>query len=267
MTDQPNMPTNDGPNTDKPLTGQTALVTGAALRTGRCIALSLAQSGADLVIHYNQNEAAAQELATEIKSLGVQATCMSADFSDPGAAQALGERVIEQIGKLDIIVNNVGVYPVSGTLELSLEQFQHTLCANLTSPYALIRSCLPLLLKSQNANIINIGYAGTELLAANSYASTYQITKTALLLLTKNLAQEFGKSGIRANMVSPGQLDNSVDLPDNIEQIIPLERPGMPQEIADTILFLLTKGTYISGINIDVAGGYKLGLARKYQDQ
>ncbi|MDF1644665.1 MAG: SDR family oxidoreductase [Pseudomonadales bacterium] len=251
----------------KPLTGQTALVTGAALRTGRCIALALAAAGADLIIHYNHNQHAAAELASEIKTLGVKSWQMSADFSDPDAAQHLGEQVTEQVGKLDIIINNVGVYPVSGTLDLSVEQFQHTLACNLTSPYALIRSCLPLLQQSGHANIINIGYAGTELLAANSYASTYQISKTALLLLTKNLAQEFGASGIRANMVSPGQLDNSVDLPDDIEQVVPLGRAGKPQEIADMILFLLTKGLYISGINIDVAGGYKLGLAKNYQDQ
>lgn len=252
---------------EKPLKGQTALVTGAALRTGRCIALTLAEAGADVIVHYNQNQHAATELGCELEDLGVRSWQMSADFGDPEAAQALGQQVIEQVGKLDIMINNVGVYPVSGTLDLTLDQFQHTLACNLTSPYALIRSCLPLLQSSEHANIINIGYAGTELLTANSYASTYQISKTALLLLTKNLAQEFGASGIRANMVSPGQLDNSVDLPDDIEQVIPLKRAGTPQDIADTILFLLTKGLYISGVNIDVAGGYKLGLARKYQDQ
>ena len=252
---------------ENPLLGSTALVTGAALRTGHCIATALAQAGANLIIHYNQNQQAANDLADELKQFGVQTWTMAADFSDPIAAQALGNRIIDEIKTLDIIVNNVGVYPVSGTLDLSIEQFQHTLSCNLTSPYALIRTCLPLLKKSDNANIINIGYAGTETLAANSYASTYQISKTALLLLTKNLAQEFGSSGIRANMVSPGQLDNSVDLPEDIERVIPLERAGQPQEIADTILFLITKGKYISGVNIDVAGGYKLGLARKYQDQ
>ena len=257
----------DAASQEKPLAGQTALVTGAALRTGRCIALALAKEGADLIIHYNQNEKAAAELALEIEQLGVKTWTMSADFSDPIAAQQLGERVINEVGTLDIIVNNAGVYPVSGTLDLGIDEFQHTLACNLTSPYALIRSCLPLLKQSARGNIINIGYAGTELLSANSYASTYQISKTALLVLTKNLAQEFGQMGIRANMISPGQLDNSVDLPEQIEQVIPLERAGTPQEIADMILFILTKGLYISGVNIDVAGGYKLGLARKYQDQ
>ena len=252
---------------EQPLKGQTALVTGAALRTGRCIAHTLAKAGADLIIHFNKNQQAATELAQELEGLGVKTWQMGADFSDPKAAEALGERVISEAGKLDIIINNVGVYPVSGTLDLSIEEFQHTLSCNLTSPYALIRSCLPLLKKSSNANIINIGYAGTDTLSANSYASTYQITKTALLMLTKNLAQEFGVSGIRANMISPGQLDNSVDLPDQIEQVIPLQRAGKPQEIADTILFLLDKGQYISGINIDVAGGYKLGLARNFQNK
>ncbi|MDY6830132.1 MAG: SDR family oxidoreductase [Pseudomonadota bacterium] len=246
----------------EPLQGRVALVTGGAQRTGRDIALALAEAGADLVVHYRQSAAAADSLRRAVRDLGRRCWCFAADFSDPAAVTALAARVTEEVGVLDVLVNNVGVYPVARTLAQTPEDFAATFQTNLFAPYALIRGCMPLLINSEAGQVINIGYAGTELLTANTHAATYQLTKTALLLLTKNIALEYGPAGVRANMLSPGQLDNSVDLPDRAEQAIPLGRPGTPADIAAAILFLLTTGSYITGVNLDVAGGYKLALAR-----
>ena len=81
---------------------------------------------------------------------------------------------------------------------------------------------------------------------------------TGLLILTKSLARALGPQNVRVNMVSPGQLENSVDLPENVREVVPLGRAGTLEDVASTVLFLLQPDSYINGVNIDVAGGYRL---------
>lgn len=248
------------------LTGRTALITGAAKRTGRTIALQLAKAGADLLLHYHQSEEDARQTAAECAAFGVKAETVSADLNQPQQAAETIRQQAQQSGlAIDILINNVGNYPVGGPLELDVDQFTANLNCNLLAPYALIRELLPLLANSTTADIINLGYSGAEHVVANRHAMSYQISKTGLLIMTRTLAQELGPQGIRVNMVSPGQLDNSVDLPTELTDHIPLGHAGSEQDIADTILFLLTSGRYVSGANIDVGGGYRMGLARRLE--
>ena len=120
----------------------------------------------------------------------------------------------------------------------------------------------PALAASGIGHVINLGYAGVEHLVANTRAMAYQISKAGLLVLTRSLAQALGPDGIRVNMVSPGHIDNSVDLPADIHSHVPLGRPARIDDIAGALLFLLSPaGGYITGANIEVAGGYRLSLA------
>ncbi len=254
-------------NEARPLAGRRALITGAARRTGACIAIELAGAGADVVIHYQHSQQQAEQTAVSCRELGVDAVTVSADLSQP---QAAAEQIDEQIGRtglpVNILVNNVGNYPVGGPLQLPTAEFADLLGTNLLAPYALIRQLAPMLGGGAEADIINIGYSGVEHTVANRHAMAYQISKAGLLIMTRTLAQELGPQGVRVNMVSPGQLENSVDLPTDINQQIPLGYAGAEEEIASAIIYLLGEGRYISGANIDVGGGYRLGLARRLED-
>ncbi len=243
------------------LSGQVALVTGAAVRTGRAIALGLAGEGANIFIHYNRNHQQALQLADEIRAMGCQAWVGSADFCDAAAVNALADQLINEVGRLDLLVNNVGNYPVKSPLECSPDEMREVFEANLIAPFALIQQLMPLLQQSASAQVVNLGYAGVELITANTKVMAYQMSKTALLVMTKTLAKELGPLGVRVNMVSPGQLENSVDLPPNIADRVPLQRAGRTQDIVDAIVYLSKKESYITGINLEVAGGYRLALA------
>ncbi|MEA3219042.1 SDR family oxidoreductase [Immundisolibacter sp.] len=244
------------------LSGRVALVTGAARRTGRGLALALARAGADVVVHYGRSRQDAESAVAEIAALGRRGFAISADLAVPGQAEALIEAALTQAGRLDVLVNNVGNYPLGDPLGLAPEQFRATLETNLIAPYALIRAALPALVASGAGQVINLGYAGVEHMIANTRAMAYQISKAGLLVLTRSLAQALGPQGVRVNMVSPGHIDNSVDLPADIEKHVPLGRPAQVDDIAGAVLFLLSPaGGYITGANIEVAGGYRLSLA------
>ncbi len=251
----------------RPLAGRTALVTGAAIRTGRTIALELAEAGANLLLHYHKSHDKAVQTAQTCTEMGVRVEIVSADLCQP---QAAAEAIVQQAQRanmtIDILINNVGNYPVTEPLELEVNEFNNTLSSNLLAPYALIRELLPMLTAPASADIINLGYSGADYVLANRHAMAYQISKTGLLILTRTLAQELGPRGIRVNMVSPGQLENSIDLPGRISDHIPLGHAGTEDDIAATILFMLTSGRYINGANIDVGGGYRIALSRRLDD-
>lgn len=244
------------------LAGRVALVTGAARRTGRGLALALARAGADVVVHYGRSRDDAESAVAEIAALGRRGFAIPADLGRPGDAERLIQTALEHAGRLDVLVNNVGNYPLGEPLGLSADDFRDTLETNLTAPYALIRAAQPALVASGIGHVVNLGYAGVEHLVANSRAMAYQISKAGLLVLTRSLAQALGPQGVRVNMISPGHIDNSVDLPVDIQSHVPLGRPARIDDIAGALLFLLSPaGGYITGANIEVAGGYRLALA------
>lgn len=249
------------------LSGQVTLVTGAAVRTGKAIAMGLAQAGADVIVHCHRNEQAAQATAGEIRSMGRNAWVFSANFEAPDGASELAQRVTDDVGQLDILINNVGNYPVKPPLQHSTEEFRSTMETNLVAPFTLIRELEPLLNQSNSASVINLGYAGAEQVVANAKSMVYQMSKTALLVMTKTLAQELGPRGIRVNMISPGHLDNSVDLPTDLASDVPLQRAGTTDDIVDALLYLLRRNSYVTGVNLEVAGGYRLALDGSYRDR
>jgi 3-oxoacyl-[acyl-carrier protein] reductase len=244
------------------LGGRVALVTGAAKRTGRGLALALARAGADVVVHYGRSQPEAESVVAEIASLGQRGWAIPANLAAPGEAERLIDATLRAAGRLDLLVNNVGNYPRGEPLDQTPDEFRTTLETNLTAPYALIRAALAALTASGAGQVINLGYAGVEHLVANRRAMAYQISKAGLLVLTRSLAQALGPQGIRVNMVSPGHIDNSVDLPEAIESHVPLGRSAQVDDIAGALLYLLSPvGAYITGANIEVAGGYRLSLA------
>jgi NAD(P)-dependent dehydrogenase (short-subunit alcohol dehydrogenase family) len=159
-----------------------------------------------------------------------------------------------------VLVNNVGIYRTGDLLDYPVEDFESTLQANLTGPFHLIQLLLPLFPK-EGGSIVNIGYSGIENLTASAHNTAYLVSKSGLYVLTKSLAQALGPRGIRVNMVSPGILDNSVELPRRPRDQVPLGRLGKVEDVCDAVEFLVGKQAgYVTGVNLDVAGGYMLCL-------
>jgi NAD(P)-dependent dehydrogenase (short-subunit alcohol dehydrogenase family) len=176
--------------------------------------------------------------------------------SEPQVADVFGE-IGRDEGRVDLLVNNVGNYNPQHVTALTPAVWDATLSANLSGAYYCCFHALRLM--RPGGHIINIGMAGLEGIRANVRGADYYVSKTGLLVLTRALAAGYAERHIRVNMVSPGQIDNSVDLPppDEIGDSVPLGRAGTVEDMAQAVEYLLD-ATYVTGINIDVAGGYRL---------
>lgn len=242
-----------------------ALVTGSAKRLGREIALRLAAEGYFTWVHYLSSRAEAGDTLAAIKDAGGDGALCRGDVASRKDVAALAARIGKESRRLDLLVNNVGIYRTGDLADYAVEDFAATLQTNLIGTFDLIRSVQDLF-PAEGGGIVNIGYSGVGSLAGSTHNTAYLISKTGLLVLTKSLAQALGPRGIRVNMVSPGILDNSVELPKRPRDYVPLGRLGRCADVADAVAFLASeKASYVTGVNLDVAGGYMLGL-RELED-
>lgn len=233
------------------------LVTGGAKRLGAEISLSLAKAGYDVVIHYHRSQAEAQALRLECQQLGVKCEIIQGDFSSVESTLDFTRRYIKQFPDTQHLINNVGNYLIKSALNTTVDEWTALFQTNLTTPFILIRQFVPSLIRLQGA-IINIGTSGIIFPRANTDSTAYSLTKGALWTLTRSLAKELALHQVRVNMVSPGYLDIAVDLPENPESL-PMKRPATCAEVGRVITFLLDRdSSYITGQNIEVAGGVGL---------
>jgi NAD(P)-dependent dehydrogenase (short-subunit alcohol dehydrogenase family) len=235
-----------------------ALVTGSCVRTGRAIALRLARDGWHVCIHGKPGSAqAAEDTARTCRDAGGTASVHLADISDLAGCQKLSDSI--DLPSLELLVHNVGIYATGPLLETDPSTWDRILSTNLTAPFHLTRMLAPLM--RPGSSIVTLGYVGISKLPGTTRTGAYSISKTALLSLTKCLALELGPRGIRANMVSPGQLENSVDLPADIDTRVPLGRAGRVDEIADIVAWLASdQASYVTGQDLEVAGGLMMAL-------
>lgn len=234
-----------------------AVVTGGARRLGRHLSLSLAARGYDIVVLYLSSGDDARSLEAEVAAAGGRARSLRVDVAVKDEVARAFDDIGHVEGGVDLLVNNVGNYNPQDVTRLDPDVWDATIAANLSGAYY----CCYQALKRMPAggSIINIGMAGLEGIRANRRGADYYVSKTGLLVLTRALAAAYAAQQIRVNMVSPGQLENSVDLPpaDEISQTVPLGRWGTLEDVADAVTYLLDAG-YVTGVNIDVAGGYRL---------
>ena len=231
------------------------LVTGGARGLGREISRTLAVKRKNLVIHYNHSESQAQALQQELRDLGAKIEILQGDFSSVASTQRFIDNYLRQFAQTDMLINNVGNYVTGPATSILPEELNHLFHLNITASLMLIQSLLPSLEQS-HGHIVNIGMVGSHAVLANTHATAYNMTKLALAMLTKSLAKELAPSRVSINMVSPGYLENSTDLPSD-PALMPMGRPGHLKEVADTVLFLLEQ-SYITGQNLEVAGGTRM---------
>lgn len=243
------------------MTGQTALVTGAARRIGAQIARTLHAEGANVAIHCHRSLDAARQLADELNQCrGGSAEVLSADLCDTPALQRLVDQTCERFGGLNLLVNNASSFYPTPIGQVSWSQWQDLIGTNLQAPLFLSQAAAPAL-KALGGAIINIvDIHGLRPLGAHT---VYSVAKAGLIMLTRALARELAPQ-VRVNAVAPGAVmwpETGIDAErkQRILEQTPLHRPGSPTDIARTVLFLAADAPFVTGQIIAVDGGRSIG--------
>jgi 3-oxoacyl-[acyl-carrier protein] reductase/pteridine reductase len=239
----------------KPLEGQVALVTGAAKRIGRSIALRLAADGADVVVNFESSRADAEELVREIQAGGRRAIAVAGDVSQRGDVQKLMAATETEFGRLDILVNNAGMFFEAKFEELTEEQWDRIMNTNLKSQFLCAQAAAPLLRRRGRGRIINLTSLG-GILPWPAYTH-YCVSKAGAIMLTRCLARALGPE-ILVNGIAPGTIQFPGEAPDeDYIRRVPLHRAGTGDDIAGAAAYLAT-ADFVTGQIIVVDGGRSL---------
>jgi NAD(P)-dependent dehydrogenase (short-subunit alcohol dehydrogenase family) len=236
----------------KSLGGQVALVTGGAKRIGRGIALRLAAEGAEIVVNYATSKAEAEALVREIGAGGSRAMAIQADVSKRADVERMFGAAEKEFGRLDILVNNAGMFFAAKFEDLTDEQWDRIMDANLKSQFLCAQAAAPIMKRQGRGRIINISSLG-GLLAWPSYTH-YCVSKAGSIMLTRCLARALAPE-ILVNSVAPGTIQFPGEPPDE-EYIrrVPLHRTGTGDDIAGAVIYLVT-ADFVTGQVIAVDGG------------
>jgi NAD(P)-dependent dehydrogenase (short-subunit alcohol dehydrogenase family) len=237
--------------------GRVALVTGAAKRIGRSVALRLASEGADVVVNYRGSKGEADEVVAQIAAMGRRAVAVQADVAKRADVIALFAAVEKEFGRLDILVNNAGMFFPAKFEELTEEQWDRILDTNLKSQFLCSQAAAPILRRSGHGRIINFASLG-GLLAWPAYTH-YCVSKAGVIMLTRCLARALAPE-ITVNAIAPGTISFPGDAPELAEDFIrraPLHRTGTAEDIDDAVVFL-AQSAFVTGQVIVVDGGRAL---------
>jgi pteridine reductase len=238
------------------LQDKVALVTGSAKRVGRAIAEALAAAGADVAIHFGRSADAAGETAEHIRqTTGRRAEVFQADLTQPDEIKRLFRQVGEAFGRLDVLVNNAGVYHRTPLRELTAEQWDAEMAVNARAQALCIRCALPLM--ADGGAIVNIADIAAEK-GWGGYPA-YCASKAAVIALTKSAAKALAGRGIRVNSVSPGVVMWADEQHDEDHDVVlaqvPLGRAGSAADVAAAVMFLIGND-YVTAQNLRVDGGW-----------
>lgn len=239
------------------LTGEVAVVTGAAQGIGAAIARKFAGHGAKVALADKQLDKA-QAVAAEISAAGGVAQAFAVDISQPTSLLNLREQVHAVFGPVSLLVNNAAVIPFQDFLQISWTDWEHTIGTNLNGTFYCSRVFLDDMLTLKRGNIIIL--SSVNGLRGQVGLSAYNVTKAGLIMLAQTMALELAPHNIRVNAIAPGDIATSVieNVADQTEALknIPLRRWGRPEEVAETALFLASaRSAYTTGSIISCDGG------------
>lgn len=245
------------------LKGKVALITGASMGIGEAIAKGLAQQGAVVVVS-SRSQAHVDAVAQAFEADGLQARAIACHVGDATQRQQLVEKVLRDLGGMDILVNNAATNPVYGPIEeTDAALFDKIMEINVKAPWHLANLCLPVMRKRGGGSIINI--SSVEGLHPGLGLGLYSTSKAALIMLTKNQAKEWGKYGIRSNAMCPGliktkfsaSLWNNEKLVSHLEKSLPSGRIGLPEDMVGLAVLLASEAAaYLTGGVYVADGGY-----------
>jgi NAD(P)-dependent dehydrogenase (short-subunit alcohol dehydrogenase family) len=238
------------PNAD--LDGRTALITGSAKRVGRELLLALAACGADVAVHYNESEAEAAATAEEARERGADATTVQADITDPASVDAAFDAVEDELGTVDVLVNNVGDFDPRHWADIEWESWRNVVETTFYGTVLCSRRALKRMREAGWGRIVNIGFADSDLMHAHPENFPYFVAKTGVIMFTRMLASDTQDDGITVNAVSPFAVENTVSDVNSL----PRGRAASFEDVAAPLLFFCSDAAgYISGENVAVDGG------------
>ena len=239
--------------TEHNLEGQRALVTGATSGIGRAVAVKLAEDGADVLVH-GRDAARGAQTVEEITTAGGKASFVAADLRDPADVQ----RLADDVGDVDILINNAGMARWARTSEFDLAAFDKMFASNVRAPFFLVAALAPGMAARGHGSIVSVSsIAGSVGLVGGA---AYGATKAALEAMTRAWAAEYSASGVRVNAIAPGPVYTPTPSGPKfiraLGETTPMHRASQPEEIAEVIAFLVSsRASYITGTTVAADGG------------
>lgn len=240
---------------------QTALVTGSSRGIGKAIALRLAQSGFQIILHGSNKSEALESTQKELQRLGAITTTTHFDISNKAAVESACASILVKVGTVDVLVNNAGIVRDRTFLKMSEQELDDVLKTNLYGAFYVTQQLLPKMKERGFGRVINI--SSIVALKGNFGQTNYAAAKAGLIGMTKSLAREVAKYNITVNAVCPGliQTEMTAKIPDeHLKQLlsnVALGRVGSPEEVAHLVAFLASnESSYITGAAIDINGGW-----------
>ncbi|HAI08394.1 MAG TPA: hypothetical protein DCM17_03640, partial [Dehalococcoidia bacterium] len=243
------------------LDGKVALVTGSGRNIGRATILKMAAEGANVVVNARSNQAEADAVAEEARAMGVKAMAILADVSNKEQVDSMVSMAMAEFGKIDILVNNAAIRPHKPFLEVTLEDWEYVRGVVLDGAFYTTSAIMPSMVKNEYGRIIF--FTGDGAFQGPPERAHVSAAKMGLVGMCRSLASEFAPKNIRVNVVSPGSIDTSREHPEWYPDArppdashIPMQRQGKVDEIASTVMFLISdEGGFITGQSIHANGG------------
>lgn len=244
----------------KLLEGKNAIITGGSRGIGKGIAEVFAKHGANVAFTYNSSAQAAEDLAKELEQLGVKAIAYKSNAASFSEAQELVDKVNEDFGGIDILINNAGITKDNLLMRMSEEDFDKVIEVNLKSIFNMTKAVQRTMLKQRSGSIINM--SSVVGVTGNAGQANYAASKAGIIGFSKSMAQELGSRNIRTNVIAPGFIETEMTekLDEKTVQgwrdAIPLKRGGSPEDIANACVYLGSDlSSYVTGQIIHVDGG------------
>ncbi|MCP4312953.1 MAG: 3-oxoacyl-[acyl-carrier-protein] reductase [Bacteroidetes bacterium] len=242
------------------LKGKVAIVTGAARGIGRMIALKFAEEGADVAFTDLSKDENMESLEKELSNMGVKGKGYVSDASNYEQAHQVADQVVEDFGKIDVLVNNAGITRDTLLMRMDEEMWDLVIKVNLKSVFNFTKAVQKYMLKARTGSIINMSsVVGVN---GNAGQANYSASKAGILGFTKSIAKELGSRSVRCNAIAPGFIITEMTgkLPDNVKEewikSIPLKRGGLPEDVANVSIFLASDlSSYMTGQTLQVCGG------------